>query len=68
MNSTSSFADHDREIVKKNSVAKRRKKAREGTITTGINRDKIRQYERDITFKIKSKWPNSPILTNPLDP
>ena len=70
MNSTSSFADHDREIMsKKNSEqAKEERKQEKEQSQQASTETKLDNTREILPSKLNPNDPNSPILTNPLDP
>ena len=70
MNSTSSFADHYREIMsKKNSEqAKEERKQEKEQSQQASTETKLDNTREILPSKLNPNDPNSPILTNPLDP
>ena len=70
MNSTSSFADHDREIMsKKNSEQAKEERKQEKEQSQQVSTETKLDNTREILpSKLNPNDPNSPILTNPLDP
>ena len=70
MNSTSSFADHDREIMSKknNEQAKEERKQEKEQSQQASTETKLDNTREILPSKLNPNDPNSPILTNPLDP
>ena len=70
MNSTSSFADHDREIMSKknNEQAKEERKQEKEQSQQASTDTKLDNTREILPSKLNPNDPNSPILTNPLDP